>query len=55
MLFFFAKDVCQSFVHPNANSEVLFWTSSATALYFFLFCKRFVYYVSDSFELFLSF
>ena len=35
--FFFARDIRQSFVHPNANSEALFWTSSAAAMYC-LFC-----------------
>ena len=36
--FFFARDIRQSFVHPNANSEALFWTSSAAAMYC-LFCE----------------
>ena len=35
--FFFARDIRQSFVHPNANSEALFWTSSTAAMYC-LFC-----------------
>ena len=33
--FFFARDIRQSFVHPNANSEALFWTSSAAAMSLF--------------------
>ena len=41
--FFFARDIRQSFVHPNANSEALFWTSSAAAMYC-LFCELVVRY-----------
>ena len=46
--FFFARDIRQSFVHPNANSEALFWTSSAAAMYC-LFCELVVNMLVASF------